>query len=181
MDGGDQRLENILGSAAVAIADAIDDAAERAAGHTGAGPAALTALRHHRGCSVDHLSGVLGLSHSGTVRLVDRLEADGLVRRGPGSDARAVGLDLTAKGARRAESVAEARAAASATFLAALDGVERAALLALLEKLVTAGMADWRAVRHRCRLCDLEACHADGERCPLDVHMAELAGRVAAR
>jgi MarR family transcriptional regulator, negative regulator of the multidrug operon emrRAB len=170
------RLENILGSVAVAIADAIDDAAESAAGHTAAGPAALTALRHHRGCSVDHLAGVLGLSHSGTVRLVDRLEADGLVRRGPGSDARAVALDLTTRGERRAESIAEARAAAAAAFLGTLDREERATLLGLLEKLVTSGMADWRAVRHRCRLCDLEACHADGERCPLDVHMAELAG-----
>jgi MarR family transcriptional regulator, negative regulator of the multidrug operon emrRAB len=172
----DGRLENILGSAAVAVADAIDDAAELAAGHGAAGPAALTALRHHQGCSVDHLAGVIGLSHSGTVRLVDRLEADGLVRRGPGRDARAVALDLTAKGARRAESVAGARAAATAAFLATLDAEEQTALLGLLEKLVTAGMADWRAVTHRCRLCDLEACHADGGRCPLDVHMAELAG-----
>jgi MarR family transcriptional repressor of emrRAB len=176
MDASDRRLDNILGSAAVAVADAIEAAAEEAAGHTAAGPAALTALRQHRGCSVDHLAGVLGLSHSGTVRLVDRLEQDGLVRRGPGSDARAVALDLTAKGARRASRVAEARAQAVGEFLAALDGDERAALLRLLEKLVTAGAGDWGTVRYRCRLCDLEACNADGEKCPLDLHLAALSG-----
>jgi len=172
MDGHDPRLENILGSAAVAIGDAIETAVEDAAGHTAAGPAALTALRHHRGCTVDHLAGVLGLSHSGTVRLVDRLEQDGLVRRGPGRDARAVALDLTAKGARRASRVAEARSGAVGEFLAALDQGERVSLLGLLEKLVAAGAGDWGVVRHRCRLCDLEACHADGEKCPLDLHMA---------
>jgi MarR family transcriptional repressor of emrRAB len=175
MDVRELRLENILGSAAVAIAEAVEVAAEDAARHTAAGPAALTALRHHRGCSVDHLAGVLGLSHSGTVRLVDRLEEDGLVSRGPGSDARAVALDLTAKGARRAARVAEARAAAIGQFLVGLDDGERVALLRLLEKLVIAGAGDWGAVRHRCRLCDLEACHADGENCPLDLHLAQLA------
>ena len=176
MDVRDPRVENVLGSAAVAIADAIEAAAEGAAGHTAAGPAALTALRHHRGCTVDHLAGVLGLSHSGTVRLVDRLEQDGLVRRGSGSDARAVALDQTPKGARRASRVAEARTEAVGEFLAVLDGSERIALLGLLEKLVAAGAGDWGAVQHRCRLCDLDACRADGETCPLDLHMAALAG-----
>jgi MarR family transcriptional repressor of emrRAB len=176
MDRRDPRLENILGSAALAIADAIEAAAEGAAGHTAAGPAALTALRHHRGCTVDHLSSVLGLSHSGTVRLVDRLEQDGLVRRGTGSDARAVALGLTAKGARRAARVAEARAATVGEFLSALGDRERMTLLRLLEQLVAAGAGDWGAVQHRCRLCDLEACHADGQQCPLDLHMASLAG-----
>ena len=45
----------------------------------------------------------------------------------------------------------------------------------LLEKVVATGVEDWGEVQHRCRLCDLEACHADGESCPLDVRMAALA------
>jgi MarR family transcriptional repressor of emrRAB len=169
------RLENILGATAVAVADAIDDAAERAAGHTGAGPAALTALRHHRGCSIERLAAVLDLSHSGTVRLVDRLEDDGLVRRGPGADARSRSLDLTKEGERRAALVAQARATAAGDFLGALAPAERRTLIGLLEKLVVVGVADWPAVRHRCRLCDVEACHAEGGRCPLDVHMEQPA------
>src|SRR4051812_49997706 len=108
----DLRLENILGAASLALSDAVQMAAVEAAGHTAAGPAALTALRIHRGCSVDHLAGVLGLTHSGTVRLVDRLEADGLLTRGQGKDARVVTLELTAKGTKRAERVSAARAVA---------------------------------------------------------------------
>ena len=144
-----------------------------ASGHAAAGPAALTALRIHRGCSVDHLAGVLGLTHSGTVRLVDRLEEDGLVRRGQGQDARVVTLELTTKGARRASRVAAARAEAVEGFLGEPRPTTSAdVLLRLVEKIVVSGMVDWRKVQHRCRLCDLEACHAGGDSCPLDAHMA---------
>ena len=171
----DPRLENVLGSVAVAITGAVQAAVDEAAGHSAAGPAALTALRIHRGCSVDHLAGVLGLTHSGTVRLVDRLEDDWLLRRGQGQDARVVTLELTAKGTRRAERVSAARAAAVEGFLGNLDRSERSALMLLLEKVVATGVEDWGEVQHRCRLRDLEACHAGGESCPLDVHMAALA------
>ena len=173
-NASDQRLENVLGSVAVAITGAVQAAVDEAAGHTAAGPAALTALRIHRGCSVDHLAGVLGLTHSGTVRLVDRLEEDGLVRRGQGEDARVVTLELTTKGARRASRVAAARAEAIEGFLGGLDCVERRTLTRLVEKIVVSGMVDWGQVQHRCRLCDFEACHAGGESCPLDRHMAAL-------
>jgi MarR family transcriptional repressor of emrRAB len=177
MDGDlDLRLENILGAATLALSDAMQLAAAEAAGHAAAGPAALTALRIHRGCSVDRLANVLGLTHSGTVRLVDRLEADGLVRRGQGQDARVVTLELTTRGARRAAKVALARALAVEEFLGSLDREERMTLMRLLEKVVVSGMIDWAQVQHRCRLCNLEACHAGGESCPLDAHMAALAG-----
>jgi len=175
-DGPEAKLRNLLGAVAVAIADEIHAEADRAAGHTAAGPAALTALVIHRGASVDKLAHVLGLSHSGTVRLVDRLERDGLVRRHPGSDARAVSLQLTPQGERRATGIAGSRATVADEFLSGLDVDERRELKRLLEKLVVTGMEDWPAVQHRCRLCDLVACHADGEPCPLDRHMAALAG-----
>ena len=174
-NASDPRLENVLGSVAVAITGAVQAAVDEAAGHTAAGPAALTALRIHRGCSVDHLAGVLGLTHSGTVRLVDRLEDDGLLRRGQGQDARVVTLELTAKG-RGARSASRRRARLpSRDSSANLDRSERATLMLLLEKVVATGVEDWSEVQHRCRLCDLEACHAGGESCPLDMHMAALA------
>jgi MarR family transcriptional repressor of emrRAB len=168
------RLENVLGAFAVAVSGAVQTATDAAAGHTAAAPAALTALGIHRGCSVDHLAGVLGLTHSGTVRLVDRLEEDGLVKRGPGPDGRAVSLELTTKGARRAARVSAARAGAIGQFLDRLSGDERRTFLTLLEKVVVTGVEDWHAVGHRCRLCDLQACHSGDESCPLDQHLAAL-------
>ena len=58
-------------------------AAGRASGRlAGAEPAALVTLAHYPGQSVTTLGQTLSLTHSGAVRLADRLEADGLVRRG---------------------------------------------------------------------------------------------------
>ena len=115
-------------------------------------------------------------SSTTTIRRFTRSPYDGLVRRGQGRDARVVTLELTAKGARRTARVAAARAEAVERFLGNLDRDERRTLLRLVEKMVVSGMVDWGQVQHRCRLCDLEACHADGASCPLDTHMTALAG-----
>src|ERR1700674_913888 len=85
----DPRLVNILASFAVALADGIREATEAAAGMTGAAPAALVALDQFlAGCPTEDLAQVTGLTHSGAVRLVDRLVDAGLVERRAGRDAR---------------------------------------------------------------------------------------------
>src|SRR5688572_2820179 len=43
---------------------------------------ALTLVRTHEGCSLEWLRARVGLTQSGTVRLVDRLAARGLLERG---------------------------------------------------------------------------------------------------
>ena len=61
------------------------------------------AARPSDGASIDALRRVLGLSHSGGVRIVKRLEAEGLVAREPDpADRRAVRLHLTRRAARGA-------------------------------------------------------------------------------
>jgi DNA-binding MarR family transcriptional regulator len=62
--------------------------------------AALTLISSHAGSSIEWLRPRVGLTQSGTVRLVDRLESEGLVRRGGGTG-RAVALTLTRAGAAR--------------------------------------------------------------------------------
>src|ERR671922_353070 len=59
---------------------------------------ALVHLQAWPGCSVGDLAGVVGRSQPATVRLVDRLVARGLVRRGAGRDRRALALALTRAG-----------------------------------------------------------------------------------
>ena len=51
--------------------------------------------------SIDLLRQVLGITHSGAVRLVDRLERAGHVRRVPGSGRRTTAIRLTAAGVGR--------------------------------------------------------------------------------
>src|SRR4051794_41929024 len=77
---------------------------------SGSAAVALSALHHLLDSpSIDLLRQVLGLTPSGAVRLVDRLAADGLVRRTPGPDGRQVAVVLTARGRRAAAAVASAR------------------------------------------------------------------------
>ena len=73
-------------------------------------PAALSALDGYLGGEpIDALRETLGLTHSGAVRLVDRLEAAGLAERRPGPDGRSVAVALTPVGHAAAEAVRIAR------------------------------------------------------------------------
>jgi MarR family transcriptional regulator, negative regulator of the multidrug operon emrRAB len=177
------REANLLGAASLAIAERLERAVQDAAAHGGAAPAAIAALATFLdGSSIDVLRRPLGLTHSAVVRLADRLEAAGLVRRDPGADGRSVSIRLTGEGAKVAERIRGERETALAAALEPLSGEERAELARLHEKLLaglTAGRAD---ARHICRLCDSEACGHDEGRCPVTraADRAEAA-RAAAR
>jgi DNA-binding MarR family transcriptional regulator len=153
------RDANLLGTLATAVAGRFDTSSEAAA---------LVALHVYLGGSpIEALRRVLGLSHPATVRLVDRLQDRGLLRRAPGDDGRTVALTLTPAGRTRARDLQARRTAAVAEVLDVLDGAERAALGGLLEALLGGLVAGRADARRLCRLCDADACgHHDG-RCPV--------------
>jgi DNA-binding MarR family transcriptional regulator len=156
------RLAQLLGVTALAAIDRLREALPLG----GSAPAALVHLQVHPGESVEGLRRVLGISQPAAVRAVDRLAAEGLVERRPGRDRRTLALHLTPAGESAANTALEQRAEALGGMLAALDAEERAALVPLLERLVTA-LADDRPTALRvCRMCDREACTSAG--CPLD-------------
>jgi MarR family transcriptional repressor of emrRAB len=162
------RVGNLLGAHALEVGDRLRVAAEAAAGQGGSAPAAVVALANFAdGETVDALARVLGISHSGAVRLVDRLAADGFVRRERGAeDARQVRLRITAAGRAAAARILAAREAALDDELAPLSAGERRQLAGLLEKLLAGATPDSAASRTICRLCDPCACgHPD--RCPV--------------
>jgi DNA-binding MarR family transcriptional regulator len=120
---------------------------------------------------VEALRRVLGISQPATVRLVDRLAAEGLVERRAGADRRSLSLHLTAAGEEAARGAIERRTGSLRALLDVLEPTEQAALAPLLERLVSA-LADDRAQALRvCRLCDRRAC-TSGPGCPLD-HTAQ--------
>jgi DNA-binding MarR family transcriptional regulator len=110
---------------------------------------------------------VLGLTHSGAVRLVDRLTDAGLAERRRGSDGRSVAVALTPAGRRAAAAVRVARERALAEALSALSGDERRALSALHEKLLAGLTSDRASARRLCRLCDADACGHERGTCPV--------------
>jgi DNA-binding MarR family transcriptional regulator len=164
----DAREANLLGALSLAVVDRLARAAEDAAGHRGAAPAALASLATYLdGCSIDVLRRPLGLSHSAAVRLTDRLEAAGFLERAAGADARSVSVRLTRRGADTGTRILEERTAALEVVLAPLAHSERSDLARLHEKLL-AGITSGRGDAGRiCRLCDPHACgHFEG-RCPV--------------
>jgi DNA-binding MarR family transcriptional regulator len=154
----DLRTANLLGALVVALHDEMESATTAAAEHGAAYPAALTTMLGESGLSIEALRQILGLSHSGTVRLLDALEREGTVERRSGKDARSVALQLTPRGRRQARSVLEARQGSLQPALSALTGGERAQLLRLTEKLLGALTRNRKHSDHICRLCDLSAC-----------------------
>jgi DNA-binding MarR family transcriptional regulator len=141
-------------------------------------PAALAAMHEFLdGGSVTQLSSVLGLTHSGAVRLVDRLAAEGLVERVGARDGRAVSVVLTQRGRGTAERILQAREKSLARALSAFSPDEIDNLAAALDTMltiVTLARAEERSARTSerpqpwlCRLCDLAACGRSEGNCPV--------------
>jgi DNA-binding MarR family transcriptional regulator len=160
------RSANLLGALTVALGDELAAATEAGAGHKAACPAAIVSVGGYPNQSIENLRRALGLSHSGTVRLLDRLEAEGVVERRAGRDGRSVSLVLTPAGRRTYQRVQDARREAMAGALALLSPAEQTQWLRLTEK-VLYGMT--RSVEHSdhiCRLCETTACPDDT--CPVN-------------
>jgi DNA-binding MarR family transcriptional regulator len=158
------RAANLLGAHALVVADRMREAA----GMELSSAAVLSALETFAdGASIDALRRVLGLSHSGGVRIVKRLEARGLLVREPDpADRRAVRLHLTAGGRRAARRLIAGRRQALAALLAGLGERETASLERLLERLLAAATGSGEDANRICRLCDPGVCgHPD--RCPV--------------
>jgi DNA-binding MarR family transcriptional regulator len=157
--GTPEREANLLGALTVALADLTEAATARAAGQSVSAAAALSALHHFLDRpSLDRLRQVLGLTPSGAVRLVDRLEEAGLVTRGAGPDGRTRAVALTAAGRAAARRVTSARARFLESALGDLTRAERDTLHRLLGKVAANVVEAKEGGAWICRLCDLDAC-----------------------
>lgn len=153
------RTANLLGAIGLAVSDRISETARKTLNHAGETPAALVVIGYGLGPSNDLLRRILGLSHPGTVRLVDRLVADGLVERRKGPDKRTIALFLTEQGQARREELLAERLAVIKPFLNPLDDEEQKTFDRLLHKILS-GMETTDMERCTlCRLCDNRICH----------------------
>ena len=176
------RLENLLASLALNLADEGQAALETASGLSGSATVALLALEEILdGDHVGRIAAVLGLTHSGAVRLVSQLEREGLAQRRSGADRRRVEVTLTPAGRHRAAAAREARDAIVRQATGGLTTQEASLLEGLLAKLVEARVAS--RIEHRssgetgafwCRTCDFAACGRPEGRCPAQATAAAL-------
>lgn len=157
------RTANLLGAVGLAVADRIEETALTILSRAGETPAALVVIGYGLGPSNDQLRHILGLSHPGAVRLVDRLVEDGLVERREGRDRRAIALYLSKRGKALREQLLKGRLAAIRPLLAPLTVAEQETFAALLHKLLSSMETTDLQRRTLCRLCDDRVC----SNCPI--------------
>lgn len=161
----DRSLPNLLGAAALAVTDRIDERMRQASGVGGRAPAAVLTVGARAGRPIKHLSRSIGLSHSGTVRLVDRLEARGWMARNESPGGRTVDVELTEAGEAVFEELLALRREVLEELLEPVPADTREplelALAALLASLPSRREDAWRI----CRQCEHRVCHGDG--CPV--------------
>lgn len=164
------RTANLLGVVGLAVADRIEETARDILSHSGETPAALVVIGYGLGPSNERLRRILGLSHPGTVRLVDRLVGDGLVERHQGRDKRAIALYLTDQGKDLREKLLKQRLAAIRPLLAPLTEAEQESFAALLHKILHSMAPTDQERCTLCRLCDDRVC----TNCPIPADFRDL-------
>ena len=161
---------NRLGALALRLTDRMALAVTSETGLSLSAVAALSAIDRFFADppSIDALRRVIGLTPSGGVRLVDGLEAQGLVYRGAGRDGRVRVVALTAEGRRAQEVIVGARQQVLIEALAPLSNDEREALAPIIEKVLIGLVQGLRPGPAMCRLCATEVCGAQpGQPCPI--------------
>lgn len=154
---------NLLGALGVAIGDRL-----ARAGATGSAAEALVAIGGEgAGMTIDALARRVGLSHSGAVRLVDRLVREENVLRSRGLDQRTAALALTPEGYRTLRRILARRQLELESLLSLVSDEERHKLVEIVERLLRR-LGDDADDRDRiCRLCDHDLCgHWRGD-CPI--------------
>lgn len=161
------RTANLLGAAALTLADQLTSAVTVAGGTSASGAAALVTLLDDPGLGVTELGARIGLSQPAAARMVDSLAARGLVQRQQGPTGRSVALHPTEHGRDAARHVLECRLEALARLVDGLETDEREALTRGLEKLLDALFEEVGSEYVLCRLCDRRTCTAGGAPCPV--------------
>lgn len=152
------KVANMLGALAIVLADDLREAVNVALATTGETAAAIIMLGAHPGLTIGEIAEALNISHSGAVRLIDRLERDELVRKRPGMDARTMLVELSPDGRARREIALRERGAVLDRAVRLLDAKEAELLGQTLDKLLR-GLLTRPEHGHRyCRMCDEDKC-----------------------
>ena len=126
--GGSTHTANILGALAVLIQDRVESAWQSSLDLSPMAAAALVQIDNEPGSSIEAVAGRIGLTHSATVRVIDKLAERGLVEKDRArKDARAQSLTLSKPGKRLAQQLHEARNQVTDDLLAGLVPEQRSA------------------------------------------------------
>ena len=161
-------LSNLVGAFATSVASGIEQRISELGARSLSAEVALVAIYNHPDETIDVLSKVLAITHSGVVRLINTLELEGLVERLKSiRDGRAVVLRVTQSGRERVKVILKARESATTKFLDNFDSEQKKNLLVLLEIAMGKVTDDQLQARRVCRLCNEGVCRQQG--CPVEL------------
>jgi len=161
----DARTANLLGAFLTGLHDHMSVRLEQESAIGGDGPAALVAIAYNEGRTVEFLRKTLTLSHSWTVRVVEKLEKAGLVQKKTGTDKRAVALYVTELGKRKVQGIVRARRRCLDEVLAAVPIKDHKKLTTMLERMLACITGDDDSAEAICKLCEVDVCPQN--RCPV--------------
>jgi MarR family transcriptional repressor of emrRAB len=169
------QIDNLLGALALETNDALTSDFMELGLRTATDAATLILLMQSESASIGALARVLELSHSSTVRVVDRLEKRQLVSRvRQNDDARSVRLRLTKKGHTLATAALAARERRLRSLLSPLSAEELRQFGESLTKVLETATTGRTAADRLCRWCDETVCTR--ESCPVEQRALLLSG-----
>lgn len=161
------RTANLLGAASLALTDLALSDATHARRLSTSSSAAMVSLHANPGLSVSELGRRVGLSQPAACRMVDSLEADGLVQRVQSSiNRRWTTVQPTPEGDELTLQLLEGHNAPLAAIVEKLDDSDQQTLTGLLEKILTHLYNEVGEAQRICRLCDRDSC-AQSAPCPV--------------
>lgn len=171
---------NLIGTLALKIHDLQMNATIGVSGMSPTACACLISVAHQDTAqTISDIASICGLTHSATVRLVERLEKSGYVRKVTAEfDRREVHVSLTDKGYEMRDTILSARRSAIEPVLSKISAsdrevIEQAAGIILSE--MTGSRLESEQI---CRLCDATAC--GGDDCPVEKKALMLEAAAAA-
>lgn len=149
---------NHLGAFTLLVQDRVRQALQEEMGRGESAPAALLTVGTRPDQTIEALRRTLGLSHSATVRLVEGLIENGLIRKRPGPDRRSASLRLTAQGKQMFARLLDRRRHVLRHFLRNLNPAVYDALREALVTLLEDSAASREQAWHTCRFCEHQIC-----------------------
>ena len=165
---------NIIGAFSRALSDKMDRAVRKAAGLSSSACYTIVTVGTEPYSSIETLRRMLGLEHSSLVRLIDRMQKQGLLRRirGIGKDLREVKVTLTERGEDCFSKILTARREVLENAMRSLTCEDRERISAMIHKMMPNVVDGGDDQHYVCRLCDIDACPQ--ENCPVNLAYPEL-------
>ena len=160
-------ISNLVGAFATMASNEIEKEISDLGGRSLSHETALVVIHNHPNETIDILSRVLSLTHSGAVRLINTLESEGFVQRHKSAkDARSVVLSVTSAGRARVQSILNSREKITLKLLESFDEIQQQNFLNLLEIAMGNLTSEKIKALQICKLCNEGACRKQG--CPVE-------------